>query len=68
MDEDDDDLPAGIGKPAFQALKATGFARLDQFTRVTQDDLLKLHGVGPRAVRILRGALDARGLSFKDPD
>ncbi|MBB6672387.1 helix-hairpin-helix domain-containing protein [Cohnella nanjingensis] len=57
------DLPK-IGNPATRALAHAGYDRLDQLAKVTVDDLLKLHGVGPRAVRILNEALQARGLSF----
>lgn len=60
------DLPSGIGKPAQRALAAAGYARLDRLTQVTESDLLKLHGVGPKAVHRLRDALAGAGLSFAD--
>ncbi|MEO6063861.1 MAG: DNA-binding protein [Thermoflexales bacterium] len=62
--ETESDIPAGIGKPALRALTAAGYTRLDQLARVRADDLLKLHGVGPKALRVLRAALETRGLSF----
>jgi hypothetical protein len=40
--------------------------RLEQFTRVSEVELLELHGVGPKALERLRQALEARGLSFAD--
>lgn len=58
------DLPTSIGKPATRALVGAGYTQLEQLTGVTEADLLKLHGVGPKAVRILREALAAHGLSF----
>lgn len=58
------DLPS-IGRPAQSALAEAGYTRLDQLAGVTEKELLKLHGVGPKAVRILRDALAARGLSLK---
>ena len=61
-------IPAGIGKPALRALTAAGYTRLDQLAKVKEDDLLKLHGVGPKAMRVLRDALQASGLSFAAPD
>jgi hypothetical protein len=64
--EPESDLPAGIGKPAQRALTAAGYVRLEQFTRLTEADILKLHGVGPKALGIIRRALVARGLSFAD--
>jgi hypothetical protein len=32
----------------------------------TGEELLAIHGVGPKAVRILAEALAARGLAFRD--
>lgn len=58
------DLPPGIGKPAGRALAAAGYAHLEQLARVREADLLKLHGMGPKAIGILREALTARGLAF----
>jgi predicted flap endonuclease-1-like 5' DNA nuclease len=58
------DLPK-IGAPATSALNGAGYTRLEQLTNVTEAELLKLHGMGPKAIRILREALTARGLSFK---
>jgi hypothetical protein len=60
-------FPPGIGKPALRALVAAGYTRLEQFTTVTEKELLKLHGVGPKAIRILRAALEAQGLAFAPP-
>jgi hypothetical protein len=61
------DFPKGIGKPATQALIAAGYTRLDQLTKVTETNLLKLHGMGPKALGILRSTLNARGQSFAEP-
>jgi len=61
----DDDL-AAIGAPARRALAGAGISRLDQLPTVSEADLLALHGVGPRAVRLLREALAQRGLSFRE--
>ncbi len=57
------DLPK-IGQPATRALAHIGYARLEQVAMMSERDLLALHGVGPRAVRILGEALAERGLSF----
>jgi hypothetical protein len=62
------DLPAGMAKPALRALTAAGYTRLDQFTKIKEADLLKLHGMGPKAIGLIRSALNARGQSFADPD
>ncbi len=53
-----------ISKPAERGLRNAGFNRMEQFTEVTENDILKIHGVGPKAVRILKEALGEKGLSF----
>jgi predicted Fe-Mo cluster-binding NifX family protein len=53
-------IPEGIGKPALRALAAAGIKSLQDVARANEDDLLALHGVGPKAIRILREALNAR--------
>ncbi len=60
----DGDLPA-IGAPARRALHAAGITRLDQLTALTAAEVAALHGVGPKAVDVLRAALGDRGLSFR---
>ncbi len=57
-------LPKGIGKPATRALAAVGVTSLDQVTRFTESQLLALHGVGPKAVGILKDALRAQSKSL----
>src|SRR5690606_882559 len=46
------DLPASIGRPATRALSEAGLTTLKQVATRTEAELLALHGVGPRAVRI----------------
>ncbi len=58
------DLPRGIGRPATNALAAEGVTRLEQVTRFTEKELRALHGVGPKAVNVLKAELAARGLSL----
>ncbi|WP_318249421.1 Imm41 family immunity protein [Paenibacillus sp. alder61] len=60
----DSEIPKHIGKPATRALAQAGYRELDQLASIRERDLLKLHGVGPKAVRILREALEEKGLSF----
>ncbi|MBP2435912.1 helix-hairpin-helix domain-containing protein [Microbacterium amylolyticum] len=50
------DLPF-IGRPANSALLAAGITTLDEVAAYGVDELLELHGVGPKAVRILKEAL-----------
>lgn len=62
------DFPRAIGRPATRALAAAGYTRLDQLPAVAERDLLRLHGMGPKALGILRDALHARGRSFAPPE
>ncbi|MFE3449379.1 hypothetical protein ACFXJ8_10625 [Nonomuraea sp. NPDC059194] len=58
------EFPHVIGNPARRALAQHGYTRYEQLTSVTAAELLKLHGVGPKAIRILTEELAARGLAF----
>lgn len=53
-----------IGIPARSALFEAGYTHLAQLTALSEKELLALHGIGPKAVRILRETLAAQGLSF----
>jgi DNA-directed RNA polymerase alpha subunit len=54
-----------VSAPALRALLGAGYTRLEQLTEVTEAELLKLHGMGPKAIRTLQAALAERGLSFR---
>ena len=60
-----DAFPRGIGRPATGALLAAGYTDLTQLDGVAEKDLLRMHGVGPKAVAVLRDALAARGLALR---
>jgi hypothetical protein len=57
-------LPRSIGAPATRALTAAGYTELSQLADVPAAELAKLHGVGPKALRLLQEALHARGMSL----
>ncbi|MBO3102368.1 helix-hairpin-helix domain-containing protein [Cellulomonas fengjieae] len=50
-------LPKAIGRAATGALHAAGLTTLDAVRAADLDAVLRLHGVGPKAVRILRELL-----------
>ncbi|WP_282940241.1 DNA-binding protein [Paenibacillus sp. RC67] len=60
------DLPAGISKPALRALTGAGYLRLEQFTKLKESEVLQLHGMGPKAMDLIRRALAEKGQSFAD--
>lgn len=58
------DFP-NIGAPATRALEIAGYTQLKQLTKVSKEELAQLHGVGPKAIRILSEELKAKGWAFK---
>lgn len=52
---DDDTIPY-IGRPAASALEAIGVTKASQLKDFTEKDLLAIHGIGPKAIRMLREA------------
>lgn len=59
------DLPDAIGKTAARELSVNGITSLKAVADHSKKQLLAIHGVGPKAVRILGEALDAKGLEYK---
>jgi DNA-directed RNA polymerase alpha subunit len=60
------DLSTTLSRPAQRALAGAGYSRLEQFTQLSEADILQLHGMGPKALEQIRCALAARGLSFAE--
>lgn len=59
-----EDFPPRVAQPALRALAAAGYTRLDQLAKIREEGLTKLHGIGPKAIRLIREALKKRGQSF----
>ncbi len=59
-----DAFPRGLAAPALHALAGAGLTTLEHVATVTETELLSMHGMGPKAVRILRDALRLRGLTL----
>ncbi|QOD03904.1 hypothetical protein IDT60_01985 [Pseudarthrobacter sp. BIM B-2242] len=57
------DLPP-IGRPANSALLNAGITSLAEVASLGRRELLAMHGVGPKAVRILEAAASERGITF----
>lgn len=56
-----------LSAPAHRALAGAGYTRLEQLTRITEAELKKLHGMGPKAIDSLRKALAEKEMSFAEP-
>lgn len=63
---DESEFPPSLGKVARRELTLNDITRYDQLSALTAHDLLALHGVGPKAVRILTEELARRGLHLKE--
>jgi hypothetical protein len=63
-DEQESDFPVGLSNPARRALASAGYKRLERLSAVSENEIGRLHGVGPNALAKLRSALAARSLSF----
>ena len=57
-------LPTNIGRPATNALEAMNIKTLEDLQRVTEDELATLHGIGPKAMRILKDYLHEHTMSY----
>ena len=58
-------FPRGVSKPAQRALASAGYTRLDELTKARESDLAVLHGMGPKALNILKEALKQEGKGFR---
>ena len=62
----EDDLPQGLSQPARRALLAAGCTRLEQVAHLSEAEVRRLHGIGPKSIRQLQEALAAIGLAFSN--
>jgi predicted flap endonuclease-1-like 5' DNA nuclease len=58
-------FPAGMPGPALRALAHAGIRTMAQLASRTEAELAALHGMGPKALRMLRDALAAQGRHFR---
>lgn len=63
-DQVETDFPRTIGKVATRELTAHGYTTFDSLTKVSAKELLKIHGVGPKSIRILGEELAAQGKAY----
>ncbi len=54
-----------IGGPALRALATAGVQSLSALAQWRERDLLQLHGMGPKGIRLLKAALAAQGRSLR---
>jgi hypothetical protein len=61
--ESTSDFPK-LAAPAQRALAGAGYSQLKQLTKVKESEIKELHGIGPNALKALKAAMRAKGLSF----
>ena len=54
-----------LSAPARRALENKGITTLEQLSKFTEGDILKLHGMGKASLPKMRKLLSAKDLSFK---
>lgn len=59
-----DSLPK-LGAPATRALNAAGYSKLRQLAGIPRSELMPLHGIGPKALRIIEEQLEQHGLALE---
>ncbi len=55
-------IPKGISQPAIRALTGAGYETLEDLAGASKAELLRLHGMGPKAIPVIQQALVERGL------
>ena len=58
-------FPKGVSQPAIRALASVGYTNLDQLAGMSEKELATLHGMGPKALRILGETLKAQGKGLR---
>jgi hypothetical protein len=63
-----DSLEIGLSQPAVRALHGAGIRRLEQLAGRREEEIARLHGMGPKGMAALRAALTLAGMSFARED
>lgn len=58
-------FPSGISGPALRALNGAGIRSLSGLTTWSEAELASLHGMGPKALAVLKAALKAQGRQLR---
>ena len=57
-------FPLNLAQPAQRALANAGITTLQQCAKLGENELAKLHGMGPDALGKIKEAMKAKGISF----
>ncbi|MGA0558763.1 helix-hairpin-helix domain-containing protein [Larkinella sp. VNQ87] len=56
-----------LAKPTQRALAGAGIHTLEQLAQYSEKEFLQLHGIGKKALQVLKTALAEQNLSFASP-
>lgn len=59
------EFPQGVSQPAIRALNSVGVANVESLATHREIDIADLHGMGPKAMGVLKAALKDKGKSFR---
>jgi hypothetical protein len=57
---------SGLSSPARRALENQGIIKPSILANYSESEILKLHGIGPSSIPLLKQALNTEGLNFSD--
>jgi DNA-directed RNA polymerase alpha subunit len=55
-----------LSNPAQRALANSGITTLDELSKLTEAEIMKLHGIGKSSIPTLKAAMAQKGLSFAE--
>ncbi|WP_425410977.1 DNA-binding protein [Hyphococcus sp.] len=61
-------LPEKLSAPARRALAGAGLTSLEKLAKTREADAAALHGMGPKALTLLKSAMKTQGLKFAKPN
>lgn len=59
------DFPQALSAPALRGLGDANIRSLKDLGQHTEDSVASLHGLGPKAMEVLKSAMKSAGLKFK---
>lgn len=63
--EQENKIPFSVGAPALRVLLHNKIFTLEQLTSYSEKEILSMHGVGPKAMKIIKSELGKYGMSFR---
>jgi hypothetical protein len=68
QDKPESGFLALLSGPARGALEHAGISTLTKLSQYSEREILKIHGIGPKSLPVLRQSLQEAGLTFAEPE